>query len=59
MEKISLTDRERSEKVLHRAVEGRNILHTVEYKKANLIGHSLHLNGIVEHAFERKIEESI
>ena len=35
MEKISWTDRVRIEEVLHRDKEQRNILHTVERRKAN------------------------
>jgi hypothetical protein len=34
-EKISWTDRVRNEEVLHRVKEGRNILHTVNGRKAN------------------------
>ena len=55
---ISWTDRVRNEEVLHRVNEETNILHRVKYK-ANWIDHSLHWNGIIERAIERKIEESI
>jgi hypothetical protein len=34
MEKISWTDRVRNEKVLHRAKEKRNIIHTIKRGKA-------------------------
>jgi hypothetical protein len=39
MEKISWTDRVRNEEVLHRVKEERNILHTINRRKANWIGH--------------------
>ena len=39
MEKISWTDRFRSEKVLHRDEYKRNILQTIKRKKANCTGH--------------------
>jgi hypothetical protein len=44
MEKISWTDRVRNEEVLHRVKEERNILHTIQIRKANWIGHILHRN---------------
>jgi hypothetical protein len=37
MEKISWTDRVRNEEVLHRVKEERNIVHTIERRKANWI----------------------
>jgi hypothetical protein len=39
MEKIICTDRVRNEAELHGVTEDRNILHTVERRKANWIGH--------------------
>jgi len=39
MEKISWTDRVRNVEVLHRVKEERNILHTLQIRKANRIGH--------------------
>jgi hypothetical protein len=44
MEKISSTDRMRSEEVLHRVKEERNIVHTIKRRKANWIGHFLRRN---------------
>ena len=41
MEKVSWTDRVRSEEVLQIVREDRNILHTVKRRKANWIGHIL------------------
>jgi len=35
--------------VLHRVKEGRNILHTITRRKANLIGHRLRRNCLVQH----------
>jgi replicative superfamily II helicase len=55
---ISWTDHVRSEEILHTVKEEKNILHRVKYK-ANWIGHSLHWNGIIERAIERKIEKSV
>jgi ppGpp synthetase/RelA/SpoT-type nucleotidyltranferase len=39
MEKMSWTDRVRNEEVLHRVKEERNILHKIERRKGNWIGH--------------------
>ena len=41
MEKISWTDRVRNREVLHRDKGERNILCTVNRRKANWIGHTL------------------
>jgi len=38
MEKISWTDRVRNDEVLYRVKEQRNIVHTLDRKKANWIG---------------------
>ena len=56
MEKISWTDRVRNEEVLHRDKEQRNILHTVERKKANWIGYILCGNCLLKYVIEGKIE---
>jgi len=55
MEKISWTDRVENE-VLHSVKEERNILHTVDEKKANWIGHILRRNCFLKHVIEGKIE---
>ena len=55
MEKISRTDRERKEEVLHR-VKKRNILRTIKRRKANWIGHILHRNCPVKHVIKEEIE---
>jgi hypothetical protein len=55
MEKISWTDRVRTEEVLHRVEEERNVLHTVERRKANWIGHILCRNCLLKHVIEGKI----
>jgi hypothetical protein len=39
LEKISWTDRVRSEEILHRVKEESNVLRTVKRRKANWIGH--------------------
>jgi hypothetical protein len=48
-EKISWTDRLRSEEVLHRVKEERNILHTTIRGNANWIGHILRTNCLLKH----------
>ena len=52
-EKISLTDRLRNEKVLHRVKEERSILRTIKRRMANEIGHILRRNCLLK---EGKIE---
>jgi hypothetical protein len=59
MEKISWTDRVRNEEVLHRVKEERNIVHTIERRKANWIGHILRRNCLLNHAIEVILEEWI
>ena len=54
MERISWTDRVRNEEALHRGKEERNILQTIERKKANWIGHILRWNCLLQHAIEGK-----
>jgi hypothetical protein len=48
MEKISWTDRERNEEVLHRVKEERNIVHTIKRRTANWIGHILCRNCLLK-----------
>jgi hypothetical protein len=55
MEKISWTDFMKNEHVLHRVEEERNILHTVNRRKANWIGHILRRNCLLKHISEGKI----
>jgi hypothetical protein len=55
MEKISWTDRVSNEAVLHIGKEERNILHTIRWRKANLIGHILRRNCLLRHVIEGKI----
>ena len=47
VEKVGWTDRVRSEEVLQRVREDRNILHTVKRRKANWIGHILCGKGLL------------
>jgi hypothetical protein len=56
MEKISWTGRVRTEGLLHRVKEGRNILHTVNRREANWIGHFLLTNCLLEHGIGGKLE---
>jgi hypothetical protein len=57
-QKISWTDRVRCE-VLHRVKKERNILHTVNRRKANWIGHILCRNCLLKHVIEGKVEGRI
>jgi hypothetical protein len=59
MEKISWTDRVRNEEVLHRVKEERNIVHTINRRKANWICHILRRNCLLKHVIEGKIEGRI
>jgi len=56
MEKISWTDHVRNEDVLFRVKEQRNILHEIRKRKANLIGHILHRNCLLQRVTEGKIQ---
>ena len=56
---ISWTDRVRNEKVLHRAKEERNILHTVKRRKANWIGYIWRRNCLLKETIEGKLEGRI
>jgi len=53
---ISWTDRVKNEEVLHRVKEERNILHRINRRKANWIGHILRRNCLLKHVIEGKIE---
>jgi hypothetical protein len=59
MEKISRTDRVRNEEVLHRVKEERNILHTIQRRKGNWIGHILCRNCLLKHMIEGKLQGRI
>jgi hypothetical protein len=59
MKKISWTDRVRNEEVLHRVKKERNILHTIQRRKANWIDHILRRNCLLKHVIEGKLERRI
>jgi len=59
MEKISWTEHVRNEKVLLRVKEQRNILHEINKKKANWIGHILRRNCLLQRVIEGKIKGRI
>ena len=59
MEKISWTDHVRNEEVLLRTKEQRNILHEISKRKANLIGHILRRNCLLQRVIEGKIKGGI
>jgi hypothetical protein len=46
----------RNEKVLHRAKERRNILHTIKRRNADWIGHILRTNCLLNYVIGEKIE---
>ena len=48
-----------NEEVLHTIKEERNIIHTVNRRKANCIGHILFRNCLLEHIIEGKMEGRI
>jgi hypothetical protein len=56
LEKIIWTDRARNEEVLHSVKEDRNILHTINRRKANWIGHISRRNCLRIHVIEAKTE---
>jgi len=56
MEKIIWTDHVRNEEVLLTINEQRNILHEIRKRKANLIGHILHRNCLLQQVTEGKIK---
>ena len=59
MNKISWTDCVGKEEVLHAVKEGRNIIHPIKIRKANLIGQILCRNCLLKHLIEGKIDEEI
>ena len=59
MEKIIWTDHVRSEEVLLRVKEQRNILHETSKRKANWIGHILRRKCLLQLVIEGKIKEGI
>jgi hypothetical protein len=56
---ISWADRLKNEEVLHRVKEERNIVHTIERRKANWIGHILRRNCLLKPVIEGKLEGRI
>ena len=44
----------KNEKVLHTVKEEKNILHTMNRRKTNSIGHILHRNCLLQHGTEGK-----
>jgi hypothetical protein len=58
MEEISRNDRVRNE-ALHRVMEERNILHTIQRRKGNWISHMVCSNCILNQLIEGKIEGRI
>ena len=57
MEKISLPDHGKNEKVLQRVKDKRRILHTIQRRKANWIGQTLCRKYLLKQAIEWKLEE--
>ena len=55
MATISWTDHVRSEEMLQRVMEERNILQTIKRRKGNWIGHFLRRNCRLKHAVEEKM----
>jgi hypothetical protein len=49
----------RNYEVLHRVKGERNIIHTVNRRKGNWIGHILCINCLLKHVVEGKIEGTI
>jgi hypothetical protein len=47
----------RNEEVLHGVKEEKNIMHTINKRKASLIGHNLCWNCLLKRIFEGQIEE--
>jgi hypothetical protein len=54
MEKFSWTDRVRNEEALHRVSEQRNILHTINRRKASCIGQVFRKKCILKHVIQGK-----
>jgi len=59
MEKIIWAEHVRNEEVLLRVEEQRNILHEINERKANWIGHILRRNCLLQRFIEGKIKEGI
>ena len=59
MEKINWADHVRSEDVLFRVEEQRNILHEIRKRKAKWIGHILRRNCLLHRVTEGKIQGGI
>jgi hypothetical protein len=59
MEKISWTEDVRNEEVLHRVKEQGNILHTIQRRKSNWIGHIFRRNCLLKHVIVGRIEGMI
>jgi hypothetical protein len=57
MEKIIWTDSVR--KVLHGIKDGKNVLHTIQIRKANWVGHVLCRNCLLKHVIEGKMEGGV
>jgi len=57
--KINWTDHVRNEEVLHSVNEERNILRTINRRKANWIGHIMRRNCLLKHVIEGKKERKI
>jgi hypothetical protein len=53
--KIGWTIHVKNEEVLHRVKEERNILHTIQRRKANWIGHILYRSCLLKHSVKGKI----
>jgi hypothetical protein len=58
-DRLSWTDRVRNEVVLRGDKEERNIIHTIQSRKANWIGHVLRRNCFLRQVTEEKIEGGI
>ena len=52
---INWPDRVRNEEVLHGVKEERNILHTLNRRKATWMGHILHRNCLLKHLIGGKM----
>jgi hypothetical protein len=59
IEKISSSDCVRNEEVLHRVKGDRNILDTLQRRKASWISHISRSNWLLKHDIDRKIEGRI
>jgi len=59
LEKIVWTDRARNEEVLHSVNDDINILHAINRRKTNCIGHILRRNCLRIHVIEEKMEGMI